>query len=740
VDPTQVSGHGDNGSWAARGWADRSAAGLLKLLLATSVVLPILTFAAASWFNYRDAMRDAERSVLRMSEVAHQHAAKVFDGQSQVVDRVNDLIRGMDEAEIRRSEQALHEAFARIVARLPRVRSVLLAGRDGRPLASAGTYPVPADVTVKDRDYFKAVVDGYRGTYVSSPQISAVNRQLFFGLARPWQGPGKMIDGVIDVAVQPSFFSDFYQMLASEGEGGAEGKVIALVRDDGQVLVRYPPLQMSPPAAPRTIPFFAALKANPDKGVYESRSFVDPEAPDRIFAYERVEGYPVYVVAGRTRAAVIAGWYGTMASHLVFGLPLTVALVAVTWLALVRTRREERALALTRTEIERRKVAEAALLRSQRLEAVGQMTGGIAHDFNNLLTVILGSAEMLRRRAKDPAMVERFAEQILLAAKRGGEVTHQLLSFARRQVVHPETIDLNRRITEFKPLIDRAAREAVRVDLDLDPALGPVRLDPGHLEAAILNLVGNARDAMTNGEPMTRGGRLVISTANVQIEDHPELPAGAYVRVAVSDEGVGMDPNTAAKAFEPFFTTKPVGAGTGLGLSQVYGFARQAGGDVRIETAPGRGTTVELLLPRADDSEVAVVSSGAALKTDRLGTGEAVLVVEDEPELLAMTVECLRDLGYVTRTATTAASALALLAGPDRIDALFSDVVMPGGMDGLQLAQEARRVRPGLRVLLTSGYAPRSSLETDRDIPILPKPYDRSQLAAALSNLLAGRH
>ncbi len=724
---------------------NQSAIGLLRLLLVASVLIPLLLFGGAAWLNYESAMAAAQRDLMRATEVAREHAARVFDGQSQVVDRVTDLVRGMDPATIRQAQKPLHEGFAAIIARLPQVQSVLLASRDGRPLVSAGTYPVP-DVDLSGRDYFRAVVEGFSGTYITSLQVGDVNRQLFFGLARPWTNESGVLAGLVDVAVSPAFFQDFYRLVIGEAPEDAAGNVLTLMRDDGQVLVRYPPLPGPPPRAEPRSPFFIAIRARPDSGLYDSRSIVDAAAPARLYAYRKVQGFPLYVVAGRSRAEIVAGWRRTMAGHLTFGVPVTVALLAVTWTALVRTRREGVALARARGEMERRERAEAALLKTQRLEAVGQMTGGVAHDFNNLLTVILGSADLLGRRADDPARVRTIAGQIMLAAQHGARITQQLLTFARRTPVKAETVDVNALLQAFKQLLDRAASEAVQIELHPGPALRPVHLDPSHFEAAVLNLVGNARDAMPDG------GRIVITTDEVAVPatnevplpapSNPELKPGPYVRVAVTDEGCGMDAATAARVFEPFFTTKEVGRGTGLGLSQVYGFAKQAGGDVRITTAPGAGTTVELLLPAHD----AVVAAPAPQpQTAEGGGGEVVLIVEDEAAVLAIVVESLQELGYATLTANSGRRALRCLEGDARVDLLFSDVVMPGGMNGLQLATVARRLRPGLKVLMTSGYtagadAPdlsHSGLSLP-DLPLLAKPYDRQQLAAALAAALAG--
>ena len=704
---------------------DRSAIGLLRLLLAGCLVLPLLLFVLASWLNYRAATADAFRSMERTADVAREHAAKVFGWQSQVADHVADLVRDMTIADVVASEQRLHDAFASIVIRLPQVQGVLLASSAAEPLVSAGIYPVPK-VDLHGLDYYQAIVQRAQDRYVTSVQVGSVNQVEFFGLAQPWKGMDGKTLGVIDVSVSPGVYEDFYAALAGDGREDVAGSVITLIRADGRLLVRYPHLQGPPPVAAPDSPFMRAIAADPNGGIYEAPSIID-QSGVRLFSYRKVQGFPVYVVAGRTRGIVIAGWYRTMGSHLIFGLPATVALLAITWTALVRTRREEAALLRARTEIMRREQAEEALLRSQRLEAVGQMTGGVAHDFNNLLTIILGSAEMLARRSDDAPRVRRVAEQIMLAARRGGEVTQQLLAFSRRQFINPQTVDLNACLQEFRPLLERAANESIRVDYALQADLHPARLDPGHFEAAVLNLVGNARDAMPGG------GVITITTRNVTVTSATrlELPPGGYVRVGVTDTGSGMDPQTAAKAFEPFFTTKGVGQGTGLGLSQVYGFAKQAGGDARIVTTPGKGTTVELFLPQSVSEEGP--ARPEPVQARRADPGEVVLVVEDEPGVLATTVESLQDLGYGTITASSAQNALDRLAEPARVDVLFSDVTMPGGMDGLALSAEARRLRPGLKVLLTSGYG---SGQRSLDVPLLTKPYDRTQLAKELRAVL----
>ena len=540
---------------------DKTALGILRLLLVGSVAVPVILFVIASWLYYRAALRDAELDIQRNSQTAREQAAKIFSAQRQIADRINDLIRDMDPVEITRSELPLNEQFARLDDRFPEVQNVLLIDRTGHLLVSSAVYPVPKDVDLSRRDYFRAVVEDRLGTYVGSLQRGYLLARPFFGIGRAWHGSDGVLRGVIAVAVAPSFFEEFYRILLGEGRESAAGRVATLVRDDGQILVRFPSIKEPPPRAPTSGPFLTAVQAHPDHGLYESRSIVGTNPPLRLYAYSKVPDLPIYAVIGIDREVILADWRTTMASHLIFGIPSTIALFAITWTALVRTQREAQALERARREAAMRERAEATLLRAQRLEAVGQLTGGIAHDFNNLLTVVLGGAELLQLRSDDPAKVRTLAAQIISAARRGSDITRQLLAFSRRQIVQPEIIDPNARLRTFKPLLDQAAQEQVNISLDLDPSISPVQVDPGQFEAALLNLVGNARDAM----PL--GGEVLIVTRNVSLTlGDAELTQGSYVRVAVIDNGTGMEPSTAARAFEPFFTTKEVGKGTGLGL------------------------------------------------------------------------------------------------------------------------------------------------------------------------------
>ncbi|MGE0257603.1 MAG: PAS domain S-box protein [Alphaproteobacteria bacterium] len=396
---------------------------------------------------------------------------------------------------------------------------------------------------------------------------------------------------------------------------------------------------------------------------------------------------------------------------------------------------------VTRDLTEKKKAEEelertrAAFAQAQKMEAIGQLTGGVAHDFNNLLTVITNSLDLLDTQ-RDETEKRRIIEIAHRAVERGAALNQQLLAFSRRQPLRPEPHDINVLIGGFEAVLRRACREAIDFDLDLAPVPAAATIDAQQFETALLNLVVNARDAMQ------AGGSLTITTRLEDIDEPrartmSDITAGRYVKVSVSDTGQGMTPEVAARAFEPFFTTKEVGKGSGLGLSQVYGFVAQSGGYAAIASTPGAGTTVSLYLPAADATRAA---DRAHPKPLAAAAKAKILVVEDDPDVLDVAVESLRMLDYDVLTAPDAPSALAVLRRDPNIRILLSDIVMPQGMNGVELAREAIRLRPDLRVLLASGY-PMAALPCNGgrpvldEFPFLSKPYRCSQLAAALRAL-----
>jgi PAS domain S-box-containing protein len=411
--------------------------------------------------------------------------------------------------------------------------------------------------------------------------------------------------------------------------------------------------------------------------------------------------------------------------------------VEVTILA-VKTDRDVVFSAFLRDLTEKKQV-EAQLRQAQKMEAVGQLTGGIAHDFNNLLTVIIGNLELAEAREPGHAQVPQSIGHALAAAVRGAALTHRLLAFSRQQVLQPVRTNLNAMITDMIDLLRRTLGENIEIEVRLDANLWPELADKSQVESALLNLTINARDAMPEG------GKLTVETGNVSLDAeyaaaNTEVEPGDYVMLGVTDTGTGMPPDIVERAFDPFFTTKDAGKGSGLGLSMIYGFAKQSHGHLKIYSEVGHGTTVKLYLPRA--ATVRPVTPTLDAAGDDLRGSETILVVEDEEAVRRLVVRNLRSLGYQVLEAADGARAVGMLRSGEAIDLLFTDVVLPGGMTGRQLADQALVLRPEMRVLFTSGYTQNSIVhqgKLDVGVHLLTKPYRRDDLGRKIREVLDGR-
>jgi signal transduction histidine kinase/ActR/RegA family two-component response regulator len=410
------------------------------------------------------------------------------------------------------------------------------------------------------------------------------------------------------------------------------------------------------------------------------------------------------------------------------------------WNETLEQRVAERTHALEQEQLERA-ATEDKLRQSQKMEAVGQLTGGLAHDFNNLLTGIVGSLELMQTRIRQGRNgdLSRYITAAMTSANRAAALTHRLLAFSRRQTLDPRLIQANELIVGIEDLLRRTVGPGITLETVLPANIGPILCDPNQLENALLNLVLNARDAMPGG------GALRIETANLRLDqafaDQRDLARGDYVTLSVSDTGSGMEPEVVARAFDPFFTTKPLGQGTGLGLSMTYGFVKQSGGQVRIHSQPGLGTTVLLYLPR-HDAAVSNHTIAPAPPMPRAAVGDTVLVIDDEPVVRMLVVEVLEDLGYTAIEAADAAAGLRHLETARRIDLMVTDVGLPGGMNGRQLADAARQRNPALKVLFITGFAEAAAIgnnDLEAGMQVMTKPFAIDALATRIKELISSR-
>jgi len=717
---------------AAKGPSDRP----LRLLIAGTVIVPIVLFAIAAWISYQDHFADAEDRLLRTSALMQEHAAKVFE-TFEVTERYMEEVFGdVSNDQIRAHEAEYNARIRNFIRDLPQLRDLWVIDGNGHPLVSGTVYPMP-QLDVSDRDYFRALKNSDITTHVSEVVQARAADTTFFSITRKRKGPSGQFDGVYLVSIAPEYFSNYYATLPENAVSNA-----AILRGDGAILARYPALPGSPRLGPKS-PIMVAIARQPGGGLASGPSSVDNI--NRLAAYRKLPGHDVYVIVGVAVNTIRMAWLRNMSSHLIFGLPATLALFALAMLTLRNTRQISSAYAQLRDETNRRQTTELALQQAQKMEAVGRLTGGIAHDFNNLLTAIIGNVELALRRVEGAdERVGRSLSAIRQASLRAATLVQRLLAFSRQHPQEVKAVDINRLVREMSELIHRTIGESIVVETVSASGLWQAAVDPNQLENAVLNLAVNARDAMPEG------GRLTIETSNAYLDDAyvqrtgADLKSGQYVMVAVSDTGTGMTPEVRDKAFEPFFTTKPTGVGSGLGLSMVYGFVKQSNGHVQIYSEPGQGTSIKMYFPRLADE--AAFPAWTAAEEPPIPRGdrhsERILLVEDDLDVSRYVIEALSDVGYRVDHAATAAAALELLTATPDIDLLFTDVVLPGGMNGRQLANETQKLRPNLPVLFATGYTRNAIIHhgrLDAGVELLIKPFTTEALTAKVRQVLDGK-
>jgi len=634
--------------------------------------------------------------------------------------------------------RAFDELLRRRVQGVRQVSEIAITDTDGGILYSSAEGK-PGELPPAAR----ALVEVQAGHPEAGLQIS----EPFRGLDGQWTAliirqispPDGRFEGAAIGYLDLRYFEDFYKAVELT-ENGA----ILLHLRDGTVLARYPHNDAAVGQSYADLPPFKEILAHDIAGTTVMDSPID--GTRRVLAIRALKAFPLAVNISVAEGMVLESWRRQTWIFSTIAVGACAVIVRLLLLAqrsrqvetLVREYRAakddaEQANRRLREQMAERERAEAALRQAQRIESVGQLTGGIAHDFNNLLTVLIGNIELIQGIATlDPLITERL-RAMRTAAERGAMLTGHLLAFARRQPLVPRAVDLHAMIGDMRDLLESALGHRVRMETRLTHDLWPAMVDPTQIELVILNLVINARDAIPNG------GVVTIETANCH-RDAParaeEPPAGDYVVVKVIDTGMGMTPEVQAKAFEPFFTTKGPGVGSGLGLSQVFGTARQSGGDVQIDSAPGNGTSVSVFLPRA---AIGVVRRAARpVETPEQGTSKAlVLAVDDDAAVRNTTADVLKGLGYSVLQAPSGEAALDLLKQDGMIDVLLTDVVMTG-MSGPELARRARSSHPRLPIIFISGYADPEGIAGDVILhPLVRKPFRPSDLRRQIEAALA---
>ena len=677
----------------------------LRAVLWGAVLVPITAFVAASWWGYEHAVGEAHGASERAAILVRGQAQHTFEIAEQIAHRADEAARG-DDAALRSREAEIHARLADMVAGLPAVVNLNVWDAAGRPIARSDRYPTDRVVSVDDRAYFRQQRDAPVPLGISEVLTGRQTGLRLLNATIRRQAADGRFAGIVSVSLSPAFFSEYYRSLSTENPTLTR---FALVRVDGTILADWPMSGESggPPRMPMNDEVYALIKAGDRHGELETTSPRDGQR--RFISFQRVGDYPLYVVAGASRTAMLAGWLrfvGLLAALLV---PVTAGLSYVSLVALRKTRREQAITAALNDAQRRRAAAEKGRLESQKLETLAQLTGGVAHDFNNLLAIVSSSLHV-HRHLHPELGEERHVQAMARAVQSGTRLTRQLLSFSRKQALRPEVIALQSWLPGSEGLLRSTLGSRIAMEIQVEPDVCPISVDAAELELALINLAINAKHAMP------AGGRLRITARNEGASED----GTTMVAVGVADTGVGIDPEVLPRVFEPFFTTRMNEAGSGLGLSQVHGFCAQAGGRARISSEPGVGTTVEMLLPAEHRHAYA---PAAHAPTDPGRMEGRVLLVEDNEDVAQSTMAILQAAGLDVTHQWSGDAALAALQGAATLpDIVLSDIEMPGKLSGMDLAFRLRELWPRLPVVLITGYAKQLEDAVSGGLRVLPKP------------------
>ena len=703
--------------------SDPLAAPSCALVMAATVIGAIFVLSIASLQHYRFVSASANERISRSLDIAVEHTNKVFEEIEVLFSSIEGITNARTRWALKEEQAQIHVRLKQIVGNVPDLRSIWLFDLNGEPVVSSSVFPAPA-LNNSDRDYFVAQRDPDTGTFIGKVLVPRIGGEPFFSVSKKWLDSSGAVAGISAVAVPSNAFEKFFASLS-----GSAAASYAIIREDGAVLARYPV-----PTAPDIVlsensGFRRAIAARAQTARYTTVSAVD--GLKRRFEVRHLARLPIYVTSSLEEISIWREWGEWLLLQFAIGLPALGLILWLEYLTLQRTNQFYE-------EVGRRESAEAVVRQSQKLETIGQLTGGIAHDFNNLLSIVMGNLDAIVRRTPEGDKTHRQARNALMGAERASQLVRRLLTFSRRQPLAPKPIDVSQVITQAAALLIRSLGERVQLDTFRAPNLWITDIDPVELEAAIINLCINARDAMLDG------GRITIQASNTVLdasfcENIEHLLPGEYVVVSVADQGTGMRPDIVERVFEPFFTTKAPGLGSGLGLSQVYGFVRQSGGHVAIESKLGVGTKVSLYLRRSRATVPVLVDE--ASRDILRGRHETILLVEDDRGVRDHVSELLAEMDYLVLTVENAETALELIADPaKKIDLLLTDVVMPG-LNGRQLVDLALTRRPALKVLFMTGYARDAIVHEGRLDPgvvLIQKPISAPELSVRIRAMIEG--
>jgi signal transduction histidine kinase/CheY-like chemotaxis protein len=712
----------------------RFMAGAILILIVGVVAQQLRTLRSG-------VVANAERQMARLDMVFAEQTGRAME-------TVDVILRNAVDSELAAQRSGANPAIIdamlqRRIADVRQISAIMIADASGRILCSTLQAGAAATLPAAGLTLLRHFATGKdEGWQISEPIRNAEGHWTAL-LARRLPAPDGGLGGIALASLNLQYFEDFYKSVEL-GDNGA----IVLHRRGGTVLARYPHSESAIGTSFAGLSPFTQVLAHANAGTVLMTSPIDGRV--RVLAIRALKLFPLTVSVSVDEARVLAPWRREAVTFMIAVL-VVCGLIGALLLVLARqSARVERLLgefkaakeaaetanARLRVEMEERERAEAVLRQAQRIEAVGQLTGGVAHDFNNLLTVLLGNIDLLQKTVVlDPAAADRLG-RMRTAAERGATLTDQLLAFSRRQPLAPCAVDIDGVLRGMTDLLRSAVGSNIVIDMQAATAPWPAMVDPTQIELVILNLAINARDAMP------AGGLLTIATGTAQLgppERSEDPPAGDYVVISVSDTGLGMTPTVLAKVFEPFFTTKAPGKGSGLGLSQVFGVARQSGGGVRIESTAGVGTTVRVFLPRAEEA-AGTRGEGVPRPVAEAGDAAIVLLVDDDEAVRTTTAMILEGMGHIVRQAESGQQALDLLADRAEIDILLTDVTMPG-MDGPELARRASLLRPFLPVVFLTGFTDPESVGGDVvGQRIVRKPFRAAELAEQIDLALAESH